>query len=546
MAGRHDMIVVGAGMPSLTWDGKTLQLTMTRMARSGRGQRAGLRSNNLHGTYQYPDMDMTPGVYDVKEGEHIPGAVLHKYLTDFAKKFGVFERTRFSTKVDSLEPSQDNGWQLETSTPDGPKTFRTKKIIIATGLTSQPNFPVYSGAETFDAPYFHAKDFCKQSETLTTTKNAVVIGGAKSAMDVAFAYAETGAEVDMVIRRHGNGPVWISYPWVMGGKKRLEKLLTVRWMTWFSPCPWGGEDGWLWARRFLHGTAIGRFIVNQFWGGLGGEVLQVNGYDSHPELQKLKPWNSAFWIGSGLSIHNYPQDFFQMVKDGKIRVHVSDVERLTARTVHLADGQALKSDLLVCATGWRKDPSIRFQHFGTAGIGLTQVPAEQRKLATAADEKVLSLYPRLRDQPTLNFKPKADPYRLYRFMIPPGRFHDRNIAFAGMTSSVSTSNCASAQALWIAAFLDGRLDREAATPEAVTDEIMLHTQWGKWRYPCGYGAAFPDFVFDALPYIDLLLKDLGLNVNRKKGWLADISEPYGPGDWAGLVDEWVAVHKKAA
>jgi hypothetical protein len=50
----------------------------------------------------------------------------------------------------------------------------------------------------------------------------------------------------------------------MGGK-RLEKLLHVRWMTFFSPCPWGGEDGWQWPRKFLHGTAIGRFIVDKFW-----------------------------------------------------------------------------------------------------------------------------------------------------------------------------------------------------------------------------------------------------------------------------------------
>lgn len=178
-------------------------------------------------------------------------------------------------------------------------------------------------------------------------------------MDVALAYADAGVKVDMVNWKRGNCPVWISYPWVMGGKKRLEKLLTVRWMTWFSPCRWGGEDGWRWPRKFLHDTAIGRWIVNQFWSGLGGEVLQANGYDSHPELQKLEPWNSAFWIGSGLNIHNHPRDFFNMVKEGQVGIHIADVERLTERTVHLSDGQELNTDVLVCATGWRKEPSFR-------------------------------------------------------------------------------------------------------------------------------------------------------------------------------------------
>jgi hypothetical protein len=61
-------------------------------------------------------------------------------------------------------------------------------------------------------------------------------------------------------------------------------------------------------------------------------------------------------------------------------------------------------------------------------------------------------------------------------MVPPARINDRNIAFAGMVSSVSTSICASVQGLWISAYLDGRLSRMAETKEEVTKEVMLHTQ----------------------------------------------------------------------
>lgn len=227
-----------------------------------------------------------------------------------------------------------------------------------------------------------------------------------------------------------------------------------------------------------------------------------------------------------------------MIKRKEVTIHNADVDRLTDHTVHLTDGTELKADVLVCSTGWRKEPSIRFLNFGTAGVGLTQTPSEQKDLTTQYDSEILSRYPRLKDQPPLNFKPKADPYRLYRFMVPPARINDRNIAFAGMVSSVSTSICASIQALWISAFLDGRLDRLAGSKEEVTREVMLHTQWGKWRYPTGYGASLPDFVFDAVPYMDLLVKDLALNPNRKAGWFTDLTEPYGPPDYKGLVDEW--------
>ena len=114
-----------------------------------------------------------------------------------------------------------------------------------------------------------------------------------------------------------------------------------------------------------------------------------------------------------------------------------------------------------------------------------------------------------------------------------------------MMSSVSTASAANAQSLWISAYFDGKLDHIASSDKQVTEEVMLHTQWGRWRYPIGYGASLPDFVFDALPYIDLLLRDLGLKVNRKPSLFAEIWHPYGPQDWVGLVSEWRASHVKA-
>lgn len=233
-----------------------------------------------------------------------------------------------------------------------------------------------------------------------------------------------------------------------------------------------------------------------------------------------------------------------MVKDGRIRVHVADIDRLTPHTVHLSSGEPLKADVLVCATGWRKEPSIQFK-LDASGIGLPQAPTEQAQLATDADDKLLKMYPSLKGQPTLNFKPKGDPLRLYRFIVPPARMADRNIAFSGMVSSVSTASVASVQALWISAYLDGKLANEAKTLNEITDEVMTNTQWGKWRYPCGYGATLPDMVFDALPYIGTLLKDLGLKVNRKSGVIADLTVPYGPRDFTGIVNEWVEGVAKA-
>jgi hypothetical protein len=51
---------------------------------------------------------------------------------------------------------------------------------------------------------------------------------------------------------------------------------------------WSGSDD-TWPRRFLHGTAIGRFIVKNFWNKLGGDVVVQSGLNTTAELKKLIP-----------------------------------------------------------------------------------------------------------------------------------------------------------------------------------------------------------------------------------------------------------------
>ena len=159
--------------------------------------------------------------------------------------------------------------------------------------------------------------------------------------------------------------------------------------------------------------------MNKFWATLGADVIEGNGFNKHPETKKLIPWNPALWIGSGLSIHNYDTSFFDMVKEGKARVHIANVSSLSKNTVHLSTGDELKADVLVLATGWKKEPSVKFLDMEPAGIGLPQSAADQRLLATEADAKLLRTLPRLKDQPHLNYTPKPEPHRLYRFIVPP-------------------------------------------------------------------------------------------------------------------------------
>lgn len=140
---------------------------------------------------------MDEATWGVKPGQHIPGNVLHDYLTAYAKKFGVLDRIRFKTKVESVERGEKGGWLLQTN--DG-KIIVARKLVIATGLTSQAFMPTFKGEDSFEAPLFHSKDFLQHKDTIKTAKKVTILGGTKSAWDAVYAYASEDVEVDWIIR----------------------------------------------------------------------------------------------------------------------------------------------------------------------------------------------------------------------------------------------------------------------------------------------------------------------------------------------------------
>ena len=158
-------------------------------------------------------------------------------------------------------------------------TVETKKLIVATGITSQAYLPTFDGQDAFGAPIFHCRDMQQhEPEVLKAGERVTVFGGTKSAWDAAYACATSGMQVDWIIRESGHGPCWMAPPYVTPLKKWLEKLVTTRFLTWFSPCIWGEADGYTRVRSFLHGTWLGRKIVDAFWAVLADDVVQLDGH----------------------------------------------------------------------------------------------------------------------------------------------------------------------------------------------------------------------------------------------------------------------------
>lgn len=164
----------------------------------------GLKSNNLWGTYEYPDFPMDSATFGVTTDEHIPGDVINTYLKAYAAKFEITDKIRLRSKVTVAE-HQDRragGWLLTIVDEEQQckTSVFTRRLIIATGLTSEPFLPHFAGQEDFGGRVFHSKDFLKYSDTLQTAKSVTVFGGTKFAWDAVYAYAMAGVEVNWVIR----------------------------------------------------------------------------------------------------------------------------------------------------------------------------------------------------------------------------------------------------------------------------------------------------------------------------------------------------------
>jgi cation diffusion facilitator CzcD-associated flavoprotein CzcO len=151
------------------------------------------------GTYEYSDFPMDEATWGVKPGQHIPSDVVHNYLTAYTKKFGVLPCIRFNCKVEIVERGEKEGWMLSLDESWSTRIL-AKRLIVATGVTSQAFLPTFEGQNSFGVPLFHSKDFLQHDNTIKTAKKVTVLGGTKSAWDAVYEYVTNGVEVDWVIR----------------------------------------------------------------------------------------------------------------------------------------------------------------------------------------------------------------------------------------------------------------------------------------------------------------------------------------------------------
>lgn len=484
--------------------------------------------------------------------DHFPAKHFAKYLEEYMNDH-VFEGKSLRERVvcsSGVKRLWKEGEVWKATTTSGGK-YVARKVMDATGLTSFPNIPQIKGAEAFEGLQIHSKDFGRQSSTVLEPKTrVVVVGGGKSAGDVVYACVKSGLkDVNWVIRKSGNGPAaYLPADAPVRKYRNSNTAFHTSFMSTVTGCIYSPQSWWTW---FLYLTSVGRAFLSLLWMVVQSDVYGRAKYNRKDATAKengfanLTPDGPLFWQISSSGINQRP-DFYDIIAS-KAKVYRQDIDQLSATEMALHDGTAIKADVIVYATGWHETtPYIGAQTSASLGLATTisALPVSTSGkdddmdrwslLEKEADAQVLQRFPNLAKQPLYYKKAAATtPFRLYRSMFPTAS-STPTIAFLGRTNFANHTYNAEVQALYATAVFDGHV--KLPNPGQMRDQVALVNAWMKRRYPAkGQRGSF--FFFDAVPYTDQLLEDLGFGrVARARGVFGSMGAKW----LRGVLDEYLA------
>ncbi|KAI0508530.1 flavin-binding monooxygenase-like family protein [Xylaria bambusicola] len=525
------------------------------------------RDNSVGGTWSkeriYPNLVAQveygyfnyPGTPMPKDGatDHnlVSGTMIFNYLDRFASDHDLKRRIYFKSWVSEVERC-DRGWKL---TVNG-RSVESTKLIIATGVTSVKNSPSFKTMEG-SIPVIHSLDIARNAQDFSSNmaQHFLIVGAAKSAYDVVYQLCTMGKKVTWVIRPDGSGPMPIMPSEVLGMNtitlscNRLTSYLSPSLMTTYS-----------WLGGFFHRTVLGRWITKAHWNFITGRAEKAAGFGGNAgSVEGLRPDvqdASCFWCDSSIGLITMG-DFWSTLKEGDITIVRDNVDIVDDSGALLRSGRRIDADRVIYCTGW----GDHFSFFSEAmkeelGIPRYGVPSATKASSATdnwlvhdetADSVVARQLPLLASGPkdlgirSPNRLITRRRWRLYNRCVPISTAKDSSIVILGQIHTTQTPTISAIQCLWAVAYLLGEV---ALPPEDhMVKEVAEWNAWTRKRY-MGVGERYPYALFDWIPYLDRLLKDLGVTTQRKSGLLANFLAPHGPSDYANVLDEYLATRKE--
>jgi cation diffusion facilitator CzcD-associated flavoprotein CzcO len=135
-----------------------------------------------------------------------PGPEIQRYVEDVARRYGVTDRARLNTEVESatFDEHRDR-WVLETS---GGR-HEADLLVTACGILRTPSTPSLPGLDAFGGPVFHTAQW--RHDVDLTGKRVAIVGTGCSAIQVVPEIQPLVAHLDVYQRSPaGRCPRWTS------------------------------------------------------------------------------------------------------------------------------------------------------------------------------------------------------------------------------------------------------------------------------------------------------------------------------------------------
>ena len=209
-----------------------------------------------------------------------------KYVTSYLESYvdqpraggtTIRQKILFNSKVDHIDYSSTiQQWTTRYSIEGNSRSLQSPKLVIAAGLTSRPNTPALAGRDVFEGSSIHHVDFASSSILSDEqVRHIAVMGGAKSAADVAYAAAKAGKRVSWIIRRSGSGPAHMVAAKGNGPYRNSNESLYNQLAASLTPSIWNGYNK---LSNFLHRTGFGRFMVGWIWRAADADLRRSANY----------------------------------------------------------------------------------------------------------------------------------------------------------------------------------------------------------------------------------------------------------------------------
>jgi dimethylaniline monooxygenase (N-oxide forming) len=386
-----------------------------------------------------------------------------RYLADYAGKFGVLDRFRPGTEVSSVRPADGPGrlgaagWLVTAGATED--TF--DHVVVASGAHHHAHVPDLPGRDAFRGTVVHSNDV---GPGTFEGRHVVVVGGGKSALDLAVRAAREARSATllqrkvnwMVPRRLLLGTV--GYKWIL--MSRLGEALLPRY---HDPACVRPPD------------RLDDRVKRVLWRLIAHDMVISGGLHRLP--RELRPVHSLpFHLAhAGVLPRGYPR----AVRTGRLDARLNTATAYTEEGLRLATGEDVVADVIVFATGHRR-----------------VFPFLDSRVRTHDD---------------------AGRLRLYRGIVPPGV---ERLGFAGFRQVFNNIMGVELTAHWLA----WHFRRGAPDEQAMRDAVDARLAWQERVLP---GSGGYDFGPYDIHCADELMHDMGLPSRRAGNVLAEYLLPGG-------------------